>query len=114
MFIFSLLLLVFVGVFVSVIKYEVVFLRNSLKEVNEKIERYSDDLAVYEAEWSYLNDPKRLKFLCEKYLKNLRPTENRQILSYDLFLKSDVKRNFTGNFRTFLDEVLEKDEGKNR
>ncbi len=110
MMLFSLLFLIFVGICVSRVKYEVVFLRNHLKSINIKIEQFSDDLRVYGAEWSYLNDPKRLKTLCEKYLKNLKPTENKQILSYESVLGNDVEQNLNNAFGSFLDKALENDE----
>lgn len=110
----SLVVLIFVGICVSRVKYEVVFLRNRLKDINMKIEKYSDDLRVYGAEWSYLNQPKRLKKLCEKYLKNLRPTENKQILSYESILESDFEQNQNNAFGSFLDQALENDEMEDR
>ena len=104
--IFSLLALLLIGGIVSRIKYEVVFLKDQLKNVNSKIEQYTDDLKVYNAEWSYLNSPARLKKLCEKYLKNLSPTENKQIISYQTILNSNLSSNSSSAFSEFLDNSL--------
>jgi hypothetical protein len=77
----SLFVLIISGVIVSRAKYEVVFLRKKSQALQKDIEKCADDLVVYMAEWSYLNDPKRLKKLCENHLKGMRPMENKQIIS---------------------------------
>ena len=100
----SVVFLVLVGLCVSRVKYEVVFLRNKLKEIDRKIEKYQDDIRVYNAEWSYLNDPKRLKRLAMKYLPNLRPTENAQIISFDAFMASDFEKAFTQNIAPIIEQ----------
>lgn len=84
--IFSLLFLVVVGFCVSKVKYEVVFLKSKLKTITAQIERYENDLKVYSAEWGHLNDPKRLTRLAAKYLPDLRPTENQQMITLDMLL----------------------------
>ncbi len=86
--IISLIALVIVGFLVSRIKYEVVFLRNRLTKVNQDIEKYTDDLRVCKAEWAYLNDPQRLKRLCEKYLPNMAPMKTEQIKTFDEISKA--------------------------
>jgi hypothetical protein len=75
----SLVSLILIGGGVLRIKYEVVFLRKILKGLENDLEKSTDNLNVLRAEWSYLNDPSRLEKLSEKYLKDLRPTENSQI-----------------------------------
>jgi hypothetical protein len=75
--------LILVGVGVMRIKYEVVFLRKVLRDLETELEKSIDNLNVLSAEWSYLNDPGRLEKLSEKYLKNMRPTENSQIVSLE-------------------------------
>jgi hypothetical protein len=79
----SLAALILVGIGVSRIKYEVVFLRKTFRNLESELEKAEDSLNVLSAEWSYLNDPKRLKKLCEKYLKDMRPMENSQIIEYE-------------------------------
>ena len=90
----SLVFWLLIGFCVSRVKYEVVFFRNKLKEIEQQIEKYQDDIRVYGAEWSYLNDPKRLKRLATKHLPNLRPTETKQIMSLDAFMASDFEKEF--------------------
>ena len=104
---FSLVLLILVGFCVSRVKYNVVFLKNRLKKINAEIEKCCDDLKVYSAEWSYLNDPKRLKQLCSKYLPTLRPTEIKQIIDYRTIISSDLDRNVSSAFGAFLDEAID-------
>ena len=102
----SLIFLILVGFCVSRVKYEVVFLRDRLKEINAKIDKCNDDLKVYSAEWSYLNDPKRLKTLCAKYLPEMRPTENKQIISYEVITSSDLEQDAGKAFGSFLDDAI--------
>ncbi|MDR3224096.1 MAG: hypothetical protein LBT03_00695 [Holosporales bacterium] len=106
----SLLTLIAVGICVSRLKYEVVFLRNRLKEINQSIEKYSDDIKIYTAEWACLNDPKRLKMLAEKHLKGMRPMEQRQRISYKKLIESDFEKSFKEAFKSFIDSTLDKDE----
>ena len=105
----SSIFLICVGFCVSRVKYEVVFLKDRLKDINSKIDKCSDDLKVYNAEWSYLNDPKRLKTLCTKYLPNLRPTENTQVISYETIVTSDLERDANKALGSFLDEAISND-----
>ncbi len=105
--ILSLAALLVIGIIVSRVKYEVIFLKNKLKDINSKIEKYSDDLKVYNAEWGYLNNPKRLKTLCEKYLKHLQPTTNKQILDYQTILNNDLSPNRNNAFKDYIDEAMQ-------
>ena len=103
----SLLFLILIGVGVSIVKYEVVFLRKKLNTIEKEIETCNDDLKVLGAEWSYLNDPKRLKTLCEKYLKTMKPIENNQIMSYDKVIGQDYEEHLKGDtLGDFIDNVL--------
>lgn len=102
----SLFALLFIGLIVSRVKYEVIFLKKQLKDVNSKIEQYSDDLKVYNAEWGYLNRPKRLKQLCEKYLPNLKPTINSQVLNYQVILNNTLSRNKNSAFKDYIDKAV--------
>jgi hypothetical protein len=102
----SLFVLILVGICVSRVKYEVVFLRKSLEGINKEMEKCSDDIKIYSAEWSYLNTPQRLKALCGKYLKNLKPLENNQLISYEQFTQShfqeDCNRTQEGHNKAFV------------
>ena len=103
----SLVFLILVGIGVSRVKYEVVFLRKNLTNTQKEIEQCSDDLKVLRAEWSYLNNPKRLKILCEKHLKFMKPIESSQVISYDKIVGQSYEESFGGNsLDSFIDEAL--------
>ena len=106
--IFSLIFLVIIGIVVSRVKYEVVFLRKTYNSLEKDIERYNDDIKVLRAEWSSLNDPVRLKNLCEKYLNGMKPMENSQIMSYDNVMGNEYESNHRSSdaFDSFIDEAL--------
>jgi cell division protein FtsL len=80
--IFSIIIAILVGIGVSRIKYEVVFLRKTLKNLEEEIEKSNDNIKVLSAEWGCLNNPARLKKLANKYLPEMRPIGNSQIVRY--------------------------------
>ena len=105
-FVLSAIGLILLGIGVSRIKYEVVFLRKHLKHLESEIGRISDDIKVYGAEWSYLNNPKRLKKLAEKYLPKLKPMSNKQVLSYKEFARNDYECQTNRNaLESFLDSI---------
>lgn len=106
----SLSLLTAVGLCVLRIKYEVVFLRKKLHDIEHDIQKYQDDIRIYSAEWGCLNDPKRLKALCEKYLSGMRPMEKNQIVSHKKLAEGGVSANtdYRGAFEKFLDESLDR------
>ncbi|MDR2667241.1 MAG: hypothetical protein LBB34_04010 [Holosporales bacterium] len=87
---FAMVCLVFVGGGVSRIKYKVVSLRADLQSVNDEIEKSIDDLSVFQAEWSYLNKPERLKMLCKKYFPTMVPMEPHQVISYQKIVNSEL------------------------
>ena len=102
----SLIAIILVGVGVSRVKYEVVFLRKNLRNTQTEIEQCIDDIKVLGAEWSYLNSPKRLKKLCEKHLKLMKPIDNTQIMSYDKLIGQDYEEQFNADaFGSFLDGI---------
>lgn len=59
------------------IKHEVKDQETRLASVNRDIIRNQEDIHVLKAEWSYLNDPVRLRQLAERYLgmKQMGPTQ---------------------------------------
>lgn len=57
-----------VGVGLFFIKHEVKEQEARLAELNDEIESNQEAIHVLKAEWSYLNDPARLRALSEKYL----------------------------------------------
>jgi hypothetical protein len=57
-----------VGVALFFIKHEVKDMEHRLAGLNEEIQRNEDAIHVLRAEWSYLNDPARLRDLSERHL----------------------------------------------
>ncbi len=82
--------LVLVGGGVSRLKYEVVFLRKTLKTLTKETEKCMDNIKVLEAEWSYLNRPDRLKKLATKYLPDMKPVSLKQVMLYNSVISSDL------------------------
>jgi hypothetical protein len=115
---FTLVGLVIVGVCVSRVKYEVVSLRKKLVKVNAEMEQSTDDLNVFRAEWGYLNQPEKLKELCNKHLKSMIPVENCRIVSYQEIVNGELEENKINEdsvnpkqsnpLGSFLDEMLDK------
>lgn len=66
-----------VGVGLYFVKHEVKEQEVRLAELNRAIQTNQETIHVLKAEWSYLNDPARLKQLSEKYLdmKVIEPTQ---------------------------------------
>ena len=66
-----------VGVGLFFIKHEVKEQEARLAELNQEIQRNQEVIHVLKAEWSYLNDPARLRALSEKFLsmKVMGPTQ---------------------------------------
>ncbi|APR98778.1 cell division protein FtsL [Wolbachia endosymbiont of Folsomia candida] len=52
------------------VKLYVQSLNRELIKIKSEINSVQSDIKVLQAEWSYLNNPKRLAKLVEKYLKN--------------------------------------------
>lgn len=86
----SVVVLLLVGVGVSRLKYEVVFLRKKLQSLNHETEQCLDNIKILEAEWSYLNNPERLKKLAEKYLPDMKPIGVKQFTSYNKIIHGEL------------------------
>lgn len=107
--ILTLVFFVILGIVLSKGKYEVVSLRKQLKTIQNEISQTIDDLKVYNAEWSYLNDPKRLTELANKYLPNMDVTDPKQIETYENFIKNEYEDQKTAKhkaFESFLDSIM--------
>ncbi len=89
-FIISIIVLILMGVGLSRVKYEVVFLKKTLKTLNADIEESMDNIKVLNAEWSFLNSPKRLKKLASKYLPDMKPIGIDQVMVYNKIIDSDL------------------------
>lgn len=114
--IFSIVTLILVGIGVSRIKYEVVFLRKNLKTLQIETEQCLDDIKVLGAEWSYLNNPNRLIKLAQKYLPDMKPIGNKQIIGYKRIIgvgltssekvKDEKKKSSSSSFDALLDGAI--------
>ena len=105
----TLIFFVVLGVVLSKNKYEVVSLRKQLTAIQNEISQTIDDLKVYNAEWSYLNEPKRLKELANKYLPNMNVTDPKQIETYKNFINNEYEDQNEAKhkaFESFLDSVM--------
>jgi cell division protein FtsL len=111
--IFSVIALIVIGIGVSLIKYEVVFLRKNLKTIQQENARMRDDIRVLAAEWSYLNSPKRLEKLAQKHLPDMKPIVNKQLVKYNRIVESglvpihsDIPSG-SSSFEDLLDGIME-------
>ena len=71
-----------VGVGLFFVKHEVSDLETRLAGVTHDIQSNEEEVHVLQAEWSYLNDPARLRELAEKHL-GMRPIAPTQIATLD-------------------------------
>lgn len=76
------LLALSVGVVLFVVKYEVKDQESRLADLNSQIRQNQENIHVLRAEWSYLNDPARLRALAEKHLA-MRPIAPTQVATLD-------------------------------
>ena len=76
------------------IKLHVQLLNRELIKIKSEISLVQSDIKVLQAEWSYLNNPKRLASLVKKYLKN-----------NSLILASQVKNLDSLNGRSVLAQL---------
>ena len=67
-----------IGLTVFVVKVQVQDMEDQLAEFNRTVTEDRQAIHVLKAEWSYLNEPARLRVLAERYL-GLRPIETRQV-----------------------------------
>lgn len=65
------------------VKYQVADLEEQINDINRSIARDHQAIHVLKAEWSFLNDPQRLRDLVHKYLA-LAPVEGAQIETFDM------------------------------
>lgn len=79
-----------------VIKNRVITLENDLDRINARIKDDQKALHVLKAEWSYLNDPARIRVLSERHAR-MKPLRGEQIISFSAIpfksAKSDLSEN---------------------
>jgi len=78
-----------IGVGLFFIKHEVKDQEHHLNELNAEIQRNQESLHVLRAEWSYLNDPARLRELSEKHL-GMHPVMPAQVATLDSILRNGL------------------------
>lgn len=83
------LLAVSVGVVLFVVKYEVKDLEHRLAGLNAEIHRNQETIHILRAEWSYLNDPARLRTLAEKHL-GMKPVTPTQVATIETLPKDGI------------------------
>ncbi len=64
-----------------VIKNKVIALENHLEQINTRIKDDQKALHVLKAEWTYLNDPARIRSLSSRHAK-MKPLRAEQIISF--------------------------------
>lgn len=64
-----------------VIKNEVIALENHLEQINSRIKEDQKALHVLKAEWTYLNDPARIRSLSLRHAR-MKPLRAEQIISF--------------------------------
>jgi cell division protein FtsL len=78
-----------IGVGLFFIKHEVKDQERRLNALNAEIQRNQETIHVLKAEWSYLNDPTRLRQLSEKHL-GMHPVRPNQVATLDSVLKDGM------------------------
>lgn len=72
-------LAVIIGIGLFLLKYQVKALEGQLVQVNRDIRGHQEAIHVLKAEWSYLNDPERLRDLTERHLA-MKPFRGEQMI----------------------------------
>lgn len=67
------------GIALFHIKYQVLALEQEHTQTLKRIQETHESIHVLKAEWSHLNDPKRLQYLAQKHL-NIGPIKGAQFI----------------------------------
>ena len=78
-----------IGVGLFFVKHEVKDQERRLNALNTEIQRNQETIHVLRAEWSYLNDPARLRALSEKHL-GMHPVMPNQVATLDGIMRNGV------------------------
>lgn len=89
---FGLVLVVAVAIFV--LKYEVQTLEDDLAARQQEIQDHKQAIHVLKAEWTFLNDPTRLKRLGAEHLE-LAPADPSRIVAIDAVPKKQLPPSLT-------------------
>lgn len=77
------------GIALFHIKYQVVVLEQEYKQTLTRIKETKEAIHVLKAEWTHLNDPKRLQALAAKYL-SIDPIQSTQFIAMKTLAPSQV------------------------
>ncbi len=94
-------LLVFIILFASVfglfrVKYKVQYLHKDIQEMKRQIDQEKSNIHILNAEWTFLNQPKRLKVLANRYLelKEVKATQVKSVENFIVKLEKNKRDNF--------------------
>ncbi|MES2608480.1 MAG: hypothetical protein V4544_07125 [Pseudomonadota bacterium] len=71
-----------VGMVLFRIKYEVIALEQHNTRLKKEIHENKDAIHHLKAEWTYLNDPKRLQASSKNHLNELNPVKSGQLITF--------------------------------
>tara|TARA_B100000686_G_C16777834_1_gene969735 strand:- start:652 stop:1002 length:351 start_codon:yes stop_codon:yes gene_type:complete len=92
-----LLFAVAIGVGLFTVKHRVQDLESQLFNLNRQVAEDREALQVLRAEWSHLNEPKRLKILAHKYLGMTAVTLDKVISRNELIDKIPIRQEMSTN-----------------
>ena len=90
---FFLVLVALVGFSLFQVKYEVQSMEGKISRTLHLMAEEKEALHILKAEWAYLNEPKRLQSLAEKYL-DVVPMEGQQVATVLTAFDSSSAMNF--------------------
>lgn len=79
-----------VGMVLFQLKYQVVALEQTQRQLEKSCVTTSEALNVMKAEWEHLNDPQRLQMLADRYLDDLRPVTIKQVVGLRDITSGDI------------------------
>lgn len=89
------------------IKYEVQALEILKTRLQKEITGAKEALHVLKAEWSHVNDPKKLQKLSEKFLPHLKPVTSSQLITLqDMIQTNGVRTESDENLEAYFSEIL--------
>jgi hypothetical protein len=91
------------------VKYEVAALDASVIRLKGEIKQHNEAMHVLRAEWSHLNEPKRLQHLCAKYLGHLKPVNSTQLITMHDMIQSSQSSSQDKNLDTYMNSFIEKE-----
>lgn len=87
----SILLAVILAYFLFSLKYDVLVLENEKRQLITQIKEDQSELHTLNAEWTYLNEPKRLKNLISTYT-DLKPVKGKQVIEIDRLVEREESK----------------------